>query len=257
MSAHPRLHARFRLILRLATAALLLTVIAAGAAWKLSFMSPTWYQPPPDVPATRDLASTVENRLVEEVHLLRPPNSTWTVRLRQEQINAWLATRLRQWVEHQQDLDWPEALGIPQVRLTADGIDLAADFAVDPHSRDRFVVARLLPVVSDDGISFQLQRIGAGRLLLPGDPIVLINEQLLELEADDVIDDGVAHFIRDLAASEQLIARDIELADDRVLRIIDVRLRDSSIDIEFLTLQPDGAPTVTRSPAARISNVEP
>jgi hypothetical protein len=251
MAQQQRVNARFRIIMRVVVALLVGAVVSLGVLWKLSSMTPSWYQPLPVDRETRDLAGQVEYFLVEEAHEIRPADHTWTLRLSAQQINAWLVARLPQWIEHEQDLDWPTALGPPQVRLTSEGIDVAARLQLDPHGTERVVVARIVPTVHDDGISLSLQRLGAGLLQLPGDPAALINEQLLELRHDEIIDQDVSRFLHDLVAGRGVLDREIKLADNRVIRVVAVHCREGSLDVVLQTRSPGIAAGDAGMPRAR------
>ena len=88
---------------------------------------PAWYRPPdPGNPATARLAERVEYGLLEQVQRLRPTGSQWTIRLTDEQANAWLAARLPQWWRSRSGADWPRELSPPQITTRAEALRWAA-----------------------------------------------------------------------------------------------------------------------------------
>ncbi len=228
-------------MMRAAVAALSVVVIALLVIWRLAVMTPDWYEPPPDTQTARDKAGQFETRLVEEAHNIRPPHETWKVRLRQQQVNEWLATRLPMWIVHDPELVWPEELGTVQVRFTQAGIDIAAQIHLNHENSAQFIVARLVPQITDAGVGFQLEQAGVGRLMLPGDPLARLTDQLQQLQTEALRDDAVLQLLEDFTTGRELLDRDIDLADNRTVRIIDVQCRDQSLIVEMQTLSANSS----------------
>jgi len=230
---------RLRIVARALVVLLILVSVSAFVLWRLTHVPPTWYDPPADTQKTRDLADRTEYRLVEEAQKIRPPDEQWTVRIREHQLNAWLATRLPQWIDRNVDNDWPDQLGTPQVRLTDAGIDVAIELITqhngDAHSEHRFIIARLQPEVRRDQLSIRVTRVGAGRLLLPGDPARHVDNVIDRLNRDDQLSAEVAAFVNDLTGDGRQLDRDIDLADDRFVRIVAVQLRRGFMDVTLRT----------------------
>lgn len=90
----------------------------------LIFWPQTWFDPESgDGTARARLGEQVEFRLVEELQKIRPNGDSWQLRITDEAINAWLATRLRPWMNHQ-DAAWPEDVSVPQIHFARSGIDV-------------------------------------------------------------------------------------------------------------------------------------
>ena len=90
----------------------------------LVFWPQSWFDPVGrDDPARVQLGEQVEFRLLEELQKIRPDGEFWRLRITDEAINAWLATRLRSWMNHQ-DAPWPQGLSVPQIHFSRSGIDL-------------------------------------------------------------------------------------------------------------------------------------
>ena len=111
--------------LRRVVLALILLVAFLGVfAYFLMRTAPDWYQPPSaDDPEIADLAATVEYRIVEELQRIRDTTDPkpWTVRVREEQVNAWLVARLPEWLMHEHGESWPDDLRAPQIHIHPDG----------------------------------------------------------------------------------------------------------------------------------------
>src|SRR6185503_12670556 len=124
------LHTRLR-VGRLLIVLFLLAVIAGLVLWRLTWTAPRWWAPPnPRNAQVAALADHVELRLIEEAQRIRPVEEPWTIRIRQEQVNAWLSAKLPQWIEHlrrDEQLEWPQQLGTPQVKFDRDGISLGLE----------------------------------------------------------------------------------------------------------------------------------
>ncbi len=136
---------------------------------------PPWFNPPnPADPAVVELAETVEYRLLEELQKIRPPGEPWSLRIREPQINAWLAARLPDWIAHESDLDWPAELETIQIHLESEGLTLAAALP-----DDSVYSVRLLPVIERQQLSWTVNRAAVGSLAIKGDPLKFITRRLL------------------------------------------------------------------------------
>ncbi|MHC4808885.1 MAG: hypothetical protein ACYTEV_00780 [Planctomycetota bacterium] len=102
--------------------------LVAGMRWWAG--PPSWYRPPSleDSEAGR-LAERVEYGLLEQVQRVRPPGTRWTVRLTDEQANAWLATRLPGWWRSRGGAAWPTEVLPPQITTRPDSLRWAAAVA--------------------------------------------------------------------------------------------------------------------------------
>lgn len=91
---------------------------------------PSWYRPPSlEDPEAGRLAERVEYGLLEQVQRVRPPGTRWTVRLTDEQANAWLATRLPEWWRSRGGGAWPAEVLPPQITTRPDSLRWAAAVA--------------------------------------------------------------------------------------------------------------------------------
>jgi hypothetical protein len=140
-----------RTILNTACGALLALLLLAVVAWWLAGLTPRWYQPvAADNAAAMALGETAEYRLVEEFQRIRPVDEVWRLRIPEAAINAWLATRLRQWLAGRGGA-WPPELGSPQVRITPAGITVGV--SADAIG-GRVGLLTLTPNIADGRLSF-------------------------------------------------------------------------------------------------------
>ena len=223
-------------LIRIALVATFLLCGGAAVLWRMVHAEPVWYQPPVINEQRDELAGVIEYRIMEEAHAVREVTDEWTVRIYEDQVNAWLANRLLPWIEHEPTLYWPEGLAPPQVHLSSKGIDVGIEIILeDSH---QVVVARLSPRVNESGggIAIDLERIGAGRLLLPGDQAQRVREVVSDLREDESITAEIEQYITQLAEGGEALASEIELADDRTLRLQNIVCDEGYIDLTFRTL---------------------
>jgi hypothetical protein len=130
-------------------------------------------------PALADKAQLVENGAATQLTKIRSSgdgsalSAPWTVALKAEDANAWLATRLRTWLTSQEGgaLGWPKELGQVQVDFDDGQIRLAASIhagGAASGSSAQVLSASLRPELRDDGsLWMPASNIGLGRLTLP------------------------------------------------------------------------------------------
>lgn len=153
-----------RTIVQAVIAAAAALLLLGAAAWWLAGLTPAWYRPPdPNNAATAQLGEAAEYRLVEEFQKIRPEDEVWRLRIPEDAINAWLATRLPRWLAGQ-DVQWPAHLGPPQVHITPAGIEVA--IASDDFG-GRIGRFRAGPAITGDRLTLESPTLGFGRLPLP------------------------------------------------------------------------------------------
>lgn len=220
-------------------AVLLLLVVLLGAGlYGLTRTPPEWYRPPdPTDPQVAELADRVEFRLLEEFQKIREDPEPWRLRVREKHINIWLASRLRDWIDHQGNLHWPENFDMPQVRFEPDGISLA--ISIDGIGPAKVVVTRLRPRFEAEELYISIDQFSVGRLDLPGEPLLHITK-LVNQFADDVTGaDPLAQLLFRMLRGEERIDPVLDLADSRRVRLTDLQLDDGSIVITARTLSRD------------------
>jgi hypothetical protein len=214
--------------------ACLLLTGGAAIAWRMTRLTPVWYAPPNAAEASViDLADRVEYRLVQEAQQVRPVDDSWTLRIREEQINAWLSARLKKWIERERGSSWPDQLGTPQVRIEQDGLNVAIPLMSGESSR--FIVARINPEMDSGRLRVRLSSVALGRLSIPGAPLAILVNALGEA-LPALLPERKSADALDWLGSGEAIDPVFDLADDRRIRLIGVQLADGWIDLTARTL---------------------
>jgi hypothetical protein len=218
---------------------LIIVVILLGlpaiVLWWMTRIAPSWYAPPdPGNERVIELADRVEYNLVEQAHQIRPEDESWTKRIRDEQVNAWLSARLRDWVIHEGGADaWPKELGTPQIRFESEGISLA--LPLKHGSSTRTIVARLQPEMKDGRLRVQLDRVAMGRLAIPGEPLTaLVNR--INKSLPDLANNPQAKAIIEILSGRETVNPTFKLTDGRQIEIQDLRLAKGTLDFTARTV---------------------
>ena len=181
-----------------------------GAAVALAAMTPSWYQPVQAGNAAAESDSErIEFRIQQEFQRIRTSPTTWTLRVPDDVANAWLATRLPQWLEGQ-GIEWPEGVGTPQVRTRNGVIEVAAP--IDALS-GRIGRLDLRPELQSDGLRLVPQTARVGRL-----PIGLPASRVLN-ELDD------------LPLLHRPVPRLMDLIDPRHVFLLEIRPQGGGLDL--------------------------
>jgi hypothetical protein len=213
--------------------------LAGGAAWlwRQARSAPAWYSPPdPGAQPVATLAETVEYRMTEEFQKIRDEDA-WTLRIHEEQVNAWLAARMPEWIAHEPDLEWPREFGIPQIRVDGRGIDLA--IPVGAGGRSAVLIARLDPEIVGGQMHLNLERAGIGRLSLPGEPAQTLMSAIEQVAPGGALDDEAVQSLLSLLSGEQGISSLVDLSDGRRVELLDLTLADGMIELTSRTLPPE------------------
>jgi hypothetical protein len=162
-------------------------VIGAGAliAVSLSHAKPNWWRRiDPKDPLVEAAALRVENGAATQLSRVRPTDrgngasDPWTIKVSSADANAWLASRLRPWLESRSDAGvvWPKELEGVEVRFEAGSIRVGAcvrKISSEPDTpgkepETRIISASLRPEFRADG-SLWLPATGmaVGRLSVP------------------------------------------------------------------------------------------
>lgn len=219
---------------RLGRLVLLLVVVLLGVGVAAGFWSartpPAWFKPPAPTEASRERGWTVERRLAEEFSRIRAEQPTWSLRVREEDLNLWLAERLRPWVEHRGA--WPESVGRVQVRLAKGRVSLAVELT----DLDSVAVLEATPVASkeDGSVTLRWTSAGFGRLRLPW-PDARVRGAVL---------DRVTGGREDLAAFAEVlegltIPGAIDLGDGRRVSLLDAEVGEGEAILDLVTAPAD------------------
>jgi hypothetical protein len=212
----------------------LVIVVVGVVLFRQAQVAPTWYAPP-DVTdeEVQVFAETVEYKVMEAFHEVREPEKAWDLILPEEHLNAWLAARLPEWIAHEHQLKWPEDLGAPQVRMGRRGIDLAVEVSMGDGAR--VVTARVVPAIREGAIALDVDRVGLGRVTLPGEPATSVAE-LIERYAPDTLESDGAQWMLSFLRGEQRIDTIMDLADGRTVELLEMELGKQKLRLRSRTL---------------------
>ena len=228
------------MIKRIVLLAILIAVTAVAAAglwaWRLARAAPEWYAPPAiDDTESINIANDIEYEVQQQLHFYEE-DEAWELEVSQKEANAWLATRLPEWVQHEGGGQWPQGLGQPQIQLQDDAIDIA--FALSADSPGEIVVARVRPQVSNGELRLSLAHVGVGQLTLPGSP----TERLLELLEGSLPDgrgaSSAVHDIVSLLSGQRGIDARVDLSDGREVLVTDFQIRQGKLLLQNRTERP-------------------
>ena len=194
----------------------------------LAFWTPDWFEPEMNDPSRAALGEQVEFRLIEELQKIRSIDESWRLRITDEAINAWLATRLKPWMNHH-DAAWPEDVSVPQIHFSRSGIDVG--IAVDDLVGGLPLIMGFQPIL-DQG-RFQLQ---PGWVRISHLPIPLARATLQSHLEDLLPDlDGIMADLTSTLLNDAALQAEIPLVDGRMVEISGFRLDSGSMIIQAVT----------------------
>jgi hypothetical protein len=205
-----------KLLVILICGTLVILSIVGVASW-LSWQPQSWYVPT-STPSqdVADLAERAEYRLNEEFHKIRPPIEVWKIRITDEIMNAWLATRLDGWLTHDQEVELPPEVHNLQTHTTVDGIWLAAMIEID-ESDPRPLAILLNAWIKNGELFTQTEAIRLGKIPIP---VSIFESVLSELEKNTV---GMAA-IAPLMDDREVVIRSIDFEEGAIVLTCQTRL---------------------------------
>jgi len=190
---------------------------------------PSGWSPVPADPAAAELrGEALERFLSAEFSKVRPDDSPWAIRLREDDVNAWLATRLPKWEANAGNPPPPAA----EVRFRSGEVFVRmvlAGFGVDP-----VLEAGLAPAVVDGpggtALTIRLRSVSLGRLPLPRFGASLIAESLRAAGLRAATPSAVS------AVTDDRFGVDYALSDGRTVRLDAIAAEEGGLVLEFRTL---------------------
>ncbi len=195
----------------------------------LFFWPQTWFDPESDDdPARSRLGEQVEFRLVEELQKIRPAGESWRLRITDEAINAWLATRLRPWMNHQ-DASWPEGLSSPQIHFARGGIDVG--ISINGVAGGFPLIFGFQPTLDEGGFRLRPGWVRIGLLPIP------FARMALDSHLENLIPrlEGPVSDLMSTLLDEAALEAVIPLVDGRSVEISGFRLDSGSMIFQAIT----------------------
>lgn len=215
--------------------AVLVLGTAAVVVWRMSWLAPTWWAPPDAFdPRVAEAAQQIEYSLIEQAHMVRTDDETWSIRIHDRHVNAWLASRLGAWLAHDQALDWPGGFGRPQVRSEPGWVTVAIE--LDGGERRRFVAVRLIPTIAAGELRLTVDRVSLGRLTIPGKPAGDVAAWLNEAAPGGFLDDPEVRAATGWLLQGRAIDPTMPLADGRAVRLVGIRCEEGAVVLQCRTI---------------------
>jgi len=157
-----------RVLVAVLLSAVLVAIIAYVAITRYALVAPTWWQPPSATdPQTLEAARAVENGVTTLLHQQHASDQTWTMSLSSTDANAWLVTRLKEWVANQDgSFAWPSELSSLQLDFR-DG-QMVFGVGVVYHGGVRVLSLSIVPRIDEAGaLWIPASNFAIGKLTLP------------------------------------------------------------------------------------------
>ena len=244
MTARPRPGTRLRRIHRwvvgLTIGLVLCATVLVLLATSLARTSPRWWRSVRAAdPRTVALAESIENDLVNEVYEVRTDAAgPWSVGLRAADANAWLNTRLSQWLLNRDErFVWPEQVRNVQVEFDRGLVQVGVEIVRD--GRPQVLTATLRPEFHDDGsLWVRAESVSIGRLPLPAEWIIgQAESNWPDLFSTATTDGPEIRRLLDALTGAGPVATDprVNLGDGRHVRVIALRASGSTLHLTMQT----------------------
>lgn len=217
---------RIRRMLAVGVAVFLVGIcVLAFLARSQASRPPAWWAPPERTRACEAEAEQLEHALVNRTHEVRT-SPGWVITLDESAVNAWLATRLEDWAAAQDPPIRTGQLGKSQAMFRTGRIYVAVQ-VVGGAWDGKILTAGIEPTVAADGkLVLELRSATIGRLALPAGWVSRIAPQG-RTPAGVVLD-------RDGGRLE-IASPTLKLADDRLVRLVGVRVGEGTLTLEATT----------------------
>ena len=212
---------------------ILLFVVFLVVGLSLVNAVPVSHEPPSaEDPAVVEVAGMFEQNFVSEVTRVRPDQEPWGVRIREDDLNAWLWTRLPAWIAH---VHGPAAFGAEpmlQARVRFDRIMITTDsiaIAFEPR-----VVDQRVQIQSTSGSTI-------GRLPLPA----IMFDRLIDSIPLPGLGDSLLNGVEGGLTRKPegwILPNRFDLHDGRQIELLEIQLDQGEAVLVFRTLGPNFMP---------------
>ena len=254
---------------------ILLTLAGAGVltAFLLVRTPPGWWRGlDPADPHVADAAQRVENGAATELTKVRPAavpaigpttgsderaSEPWTIRISSADASAWLAARLRPWLESQDSkFVWPRDVERIEVEFESGRIEIAASLSANASGnsgRTQVLGAIVRPEIRAGALWLSATSVSIGRLGLPASWLLRSPANPGEPSSRTFLPDSLfragraSDFLEALGGSRPVMKEPtLRLSDGRRVRIEKLDPHDGALDITCRTLpreqsEPTGA----------------
>ncbi len=212
-------------------------VIAGFYAVGLARQDPEWWAGAEAGSAQQapERARLLEQGITTVLHERRESDDPWTVRMTDEDVNAWLEHRLESWIENR-SVGVPSGFTAPRVRVQGGRMTVGIE-SPDPRVPGILTVEFTPRLTSDGGLIAGDRSFSMGRLPLPSPEMLgrfsdAIQKQTRGTPMQDVF--------AALLESGRALPSDITLSDRRRVSLRGLELRDDgSIDLTLATLRDE------------------
>ena len=211
----------------------------------LAAQTPEWWTPPDATdPETVETAKAVENGVTTLLHEKRAGAEPWTMRLSEHDANAWLAARLRDWIENQDgDVEWPRQVTGVLLDLRAGALTIGV--SVNEGEKAMVVSATLAPRVDGEGaLWIPATSFHIGQLTVPGSWILRASDSPLRaiLPKEAATSEGLASALDVLSGDAPLARRPwFRLSDGRRVRVVNIQVEMEQLLVTCQELVGDSA----------------
>jgi len=221
-----------KVLLIIAACVVLIGLITGTWFWWMISRTPQWWSPTdPTNPQAAVVGQSLENRVLTRVHKSRSrEENTWTIVLREQEINNWFAVRFPAWAANRIP-DTPLGAGhIRQVhtRIESDRIHLGLRAATDPTAdpdEGQILTITVRPQLDDENqLRLTIESCTAGALSLPISTITGYLNGLID-NTDDL----------NRIINGQPLDPIIKLADGRKVHLINLQLEPQTITLTCQT----------------------
>ena len=205
---------------------LVLLAIALLVLGCLIFMRPpSWWQPiSSNDPVALSMGENFENACITAVHRVREDRMPWAVRVRDADVNAWLATRLPKWLAHA----GMSKLGDVVVNFDEGSIEIGTEIADVPG----IAVVEFAPRIEKQQLGIDRSGVSIGRLPLPFGEHFVMAALIGAIRGDDA---PAELKIASELLQGRAVGAQFKLADGRVVRLRDVEVHEGELVLEFET----------------------
>ena len=193
----------------------------------LARMAPTWWRTiRPNDQATIDAAESIENDVVNTAYRLRTESEEpWAVALRAPDANAWLNTRLGQWLANADaEFEWPDELRDLQVEFDEGLVHIG--LLVREGERSQVLSASLRPEIREDGsLWVRVESMALGRLPIPAGWVVgRADEHWPEALPARLLEQPMTQRVLSALTGDEPLQADpvLDLGDGRRVRLLDI-----------------------------------